>query len=71
MAKAVSGAWVNRVVQGKTDLDRDLIVRHLPALDLATGFENFEPAKIFKTFHARVTAFCIASSMLLGDEPTS
>ena len=50
MAKAVSGAWVNRVVQGKTDLDRDLIVRHLRALDLATGFENFEPAKIFEIF---------------------
>ena len=51
MSKAVSGAWVNRVVQRKTDLDRDLIARQTsPALDLAMGSQNFEPAKIFEIF---------------------
>ena len=59
MAELVSGAWIHRVVQGKTDLDRDLIVRRLPALDLTTGFENFEPSKIFEIFRWDFRVVCL------------
>ena len=45
-----SGARVNRVIQSEADLERYLEMRHLSSLNLTTGFENFEPAKVFKTF---------------------
>ena len=63
--------WKSLVFDGEADLDHELVVGDAAVLDVAASLDHLEPAQSCSVLAALATAFCIASSMLLSDEPAS
>jgi hypothetical protein len=74
---AKKGAFLNTapalilVVERKSDLEGDLVVRHPAVFNMAARLHYLEPADCRNVLAARPTAFWIASSMLFCEEPAT